>query len=253
MRVAIHQTTEVGLRAARIILAERDLETFGLLDRDPRRDSDARVVRADDLTGFDVLVVDDLASIDELAERALEDRTALCVWNELDTSELGDAFVGASQTLLTGANLASGIAPCLAAHEVTRAGHVLEVSIAWTEPGSPIRRGDAVPFPDPVGARWARRRTVGDREVLVAPVEGQWAAALARVTSASDSGVVTRIVGVADLAPHLEALALAAGAISAARGAYGMGAVAPDAAAEEYLTAALAAGLDVASFELHDS
>ena len=108
----------------------------------------------------------------------------------------------------------------------------MDVSIAWTEPGTPLRRGEAVPFPDPVGARWARRTTVADREVLVAPIVGEWAAAIARVTSATGSGVVTRIVGVADMAPHLEAIALASGAIAAARGNYPLGATVPEDAAE---------------------
>ena len=206
--------------------------------------------RAEDLHDYDVLVVDDLANIDELAERALDGRTALCVWNEFDTVDLDAEFINQTSALLVGSNLASGITPCLAAHEVARSGHLMDVSIAWTEPGTPLRRGEAVPFPDPVGARWARRVTIDDREVLVAPVAGEWAAAIARVTSATATGVVTRIVGVADLAPHLEAIALASGAIATARGMYPWGATVPEDAAESYLAVALAAGLDVASYEL---
>ncbi|MDJ0960166.1 MAG: hypothetical protein QNJ88_05880 [Acidimicrobiia bacterium] len=251
MRIAIHQTGEVGLRAARIILAERDLDVLGLLDRDPRA-TDDRVERVDHLDGYDVLVVDDLEGVDELAERALEAGTALCVWNDFDPGDLDGAFIERMSTILVGANLATGLTPCLAAHEVARGGHLMDVSIAWTEPGAPLRRGVAVPFPDPVGARWAKSRDYGDTEVLVAPVVGEWAGAMARVTSATGTGVVTRIVGVADLAPHLEALALASGAITLARGAFPLGMAEPKDAAETYLSAALAAGLDVASYELHD-
>lgn len=129
----------------------------------------------------------------------------------------------------------------------------MDVTIAWTEPGSPLRRGTAVPFPDPVGSRWAKPRHVANREMLVAPVDGEWAAAMARVTSATNNGVVTRIVGVADLAPHLEALALASGAIGLARGSYPLGATVPEDAGESYLSTALTAGLDVAAYELHDA
>ena len=128
----------------------------------------------------------------------------------------------------------------------------MDVSVAWTEPGTPLRRGTAVPFPDPVGARWAKERILVDGEGLVAPIEGDWAAAMARVTSASDSGVVTRIVGVADLAPHLEALSLAAGAITLARGDYPLGLTVPKDASDAYLSAALTAGLDVAAYELQN-
>jgi hypothetical protein len=253
VRIALHQTTEVGLRAARIVLAERDLDELALLDRNPRSTSDLRVTRTDDLEGFDALVSDSLDDVDELVDRALDAGINVCLWNEFDFAELDAAFIERMASLVAGSNLASGIAPCLAAHEITRSGHVMDASIAWTEPGTPLRRGDGVPFPDPVGARWAKRRTIGNREVLVAPVLGEWAAAMARVTSASDSGVVTRIVGVADLAPHLEALALAAGAITTARDDYPIGATMPEEAAEAYLAAALTAGLDVASYELAES
>lgn len=251
MRIAIDQTSEVGLRAARIILAERGLDTLGLLDRDPR-DRDDHVERVDDLAGYDVLVVDDLSRVDELAERALDAGTALCVWNDFDPGELDGAFIERMSTILVGSNLATGLTPCLAAHEVARGGHLMDVSIAWTEPGSPLRRGTAVPFPDPVGARWAKPREYDGSTVLVAPVAGEWAGAMARVTSATGTGVVTRIVGVADLATHLEALALAAGAITLAQGAFPLGMAEPKDAAEAYLTTALTAGLDVASYELHD-
>lgn len=252
MRIAIRQSNEVGLRAARVILGERDLDTLALLDRSPRRRHDARVVRTDTLDGFDALVIDDLAEIEDVAERCLDAGVSLCVWNEFDAGPLDGAFIDRTASILTGANVASGIAPCLAAHERARGGHVMDVTTAWTEPGKPLRRGEAVPFPDPVGARWARRRPNGDGDALVAPIGGEWAAAMARVTSATDAGVVTRIVGIADLAPHLEALALAAGAITLARAAFPLGETTPPDASEAYLAALLNAGLDVASYELLD-
>ncbi len=70
------------------------------------------------------------------------------------------------------------------------------------------------------------------------------------MTSAGDAGVVTRIVGVADLAPHLEALSLAAGVMAV--DLYVPGPRRPAAAAEIYLAKALDAGLGVASYTLAD-
>ena len=61
---------------------------------------------------------------------------------------------------------------------------------------------------------------------------------------------MTRIVGVADLAPHLEALALAAGALAVGAGSYPPGTRSPADAAEAYLTEALEAGLDVAAYAI---
>lgn len=76
---------------------------------------------------------------------------------------------------------------------------------------------------------------------------------MARVTAATDDGVITRVVGVADFAGHLEAIALAAGAVAAARGAYPQGIVTADEAAGSYLAAALAAGLDIAAYVHHEA
>ncbi|MDH3426620.1 MAG: hypothetical protein OEM22_08140, partial [Acidimicrobiia bacterium] len=75
-----------------------------------------------------------------------------------------------------------------------------------------------------------------------------WAAAMARVTGAADDGVVQRVVGVSDLAAHLEGIALAAGVLTAAAGQFQPGYATPQDAAEQYLAAALGIGMAVASF-----
>ena len=250
MKVAVEQTgAEVALRAARIILAERDLTSLGLIGGEPKG-KDKRVHQATDLSDYDV-VMTDAPDPAELVETALDARVSCVVWTDgsaLD-AEYGDRFAAVGATLLTGANLASGLAPSLAAHETARGGEVMEVSIAWTEPGTPLRRGEAIPFPDPVGARWADERdTAGGYKAFAAPISGDWAGALARVTSAGNEGVVTRVVGVADHAAHLEALSLAAGVL--AIDLYAAGAHRPADAAEIYLAKALDAGLGVASYEM---
>ena len=74
---------------------------------------------------------------------------------------------------------------------------------------------------------------------------------MAKVTMATPDGVATRIVGVADLAVHLEALALAAGALTV--GAYAWGGQTPSSAADRYLDAMIAAGLGVATHTLTES
>ena len=126
------------------------------------------------------------------------------------------------------------------------------MTVGWTEPGRPLRRGEPLAFPDPVGGLWAveRPRRSGFRS-FAAPTNSQWAGAMAKVTLATPEGVATRIVGVADLATHLEALALAAGALTI--GAYGWGVQRPAAAADRYLDAMIAAGLGVATHTLKDS
>lgn len=252
MRVAVEQVGgEVGLRAVRILLGERELTGLGLIGRQPKG-TDERVHEVTDLTAYDV-VMTDAPDPAELVAAARDAAVNCVVWadgTELQ-DEYGESFAAAGRTLLIGANVASGLAPSLAAHETARGGVVMDVTIAWTEPGTPLRRGEPIPFPDPVGPRWAAQRpAAGDYNAYAAPVTGNWAGALARVTSAGDEGVVTRVVGVADLAPHLEALSLAAAVLAV--DLYAPGARGPAAAAELYLTRALDAGLDVAAYTLAD-
>lgn len=222
---------------------------LGLIGGKPSGD-DARIHTVTDLSEYEV-VMTDAPDAAELVATALDAGVNCVVWADGDglADTYGEQFQDAGITLLTGANVASGLAPCLAAHETARGGEVMEVSIAWTEPGTPLRRGEAIPFPDPIGPRWAVARPNRETyKAFAAPVSGEWAAALARVTSAATHGVVSRVVGVADLAAHLEALALAAGVM--AIDLYASGAHRPADAAEIYLAKTLDAGLDVASYQL---
>jgi hypothetical protein len=249
VRIAVHHTSEVGVRAGRILLAEREVTMVGVVDRDVRPPDD-RLERITDLAGYDVIGSDDPAPRRRV-EAALAAGIDCVLW--IDAADLteayGDEFTRRGLTLLRGCNLGSGIAPALASHEMARADGALDTTIAWTEPGTPLRRGEAIPFPDPVGARWAKARSTpaADR-AFVARVNDEWAGAMARITAAGDDGVVTRIVGVADVAPHLEALALAAGLLAVE--SYPPGPQWPGAAAEAYLTRALTAGLTVASYAM---
>ncbi len=251
MRVAIHQVGEAGLRAGRILLGERRLSALGVVGRRPNTATDARLEPAGALSAYDVFVTDETDDPLTQAREALEAGVNCVLWHDgdADVEELGEAFAGQQRTLLVGANLANGLAPCLASHETARTSTVLDVSYAWTEPGRPLRKGEAIPFPDPIGARWGRRLDDNGRtRRLVATVDGEWAGAMARVTEGTLDGVVARVVGVADLAPHLEALSLVAGTMSVAEYPYGLVHAADR--AEPYLVAALEAGLDVATYSM---
>ncbi|MDX2343714.1 MAG: hypothetical protein QNL12_08305 [Acidimicrobiia bacterium] len=252
MRLALHQSGEVATRAGRILLAERTLTAIGLIDKHPT-ERDDRLEHVEVLATYDALVTDAEDPTPQI-EAALTAEIDCVVWGDADGAQqqYGDAFSTAGLRLLTGCNLGSGIAPSLTAHEVADAGTVLDVTTAWTEPGTPRRRGIAIPFPEPIGSRWAEAKdTAYTDRAYVARVGGEWAGAMARVTAATGSGVVTRIVGVADLAVHLEALALATGAMLVS--SYPVGISQPADLADEYLSRALNAGLDVAAHTHHGS
>lgn len=252
MRIAVHHTSEVGVRCGRILLGERSLIEMGVVDRNTKTE-DQRIRRTDDLHGFEVVVTDD-PNPAPLVERALAAGISCVLW--IDGDDLVDTyepdFVAIDRTLLVGANLAAGLAPSLAVHESLGREEILEVTIGWTEPGRPLRRGEPLVFPDPVGGAWGveRPERSGFR-AFAAPTISQWAGAMAKVTLVTPDGVATRIVGVADLAAHLEALALAAGALTIA--GYGWGAQQPAAAADRYLDAMIAAGLGVATHTMTDT
>lgn len=236
MKIALHPTTEVGVRAGKLLLGEADLERIGVLNA-PVTDRDPRVDRIEGVQGFDLLVTDD-ADLD-VARHAMAAGVPVVTWVDADDLNLEDAAV----PVMTGANLANGIARALVTREL--GGRSLPAVMAWTEPGSSLRSGEPITFPDPVGARWGtvRSRSGSVKEVSV-PVNEEWAGAVVHVT---DNGT-TRILGIADLATHLEALALAAGAMIMASGSHEPGRVLSSDVADEYLLAALRAGLDIASF-----
>lgn len=236
MRIALHPTSEVGIKAGRLLLGERDLDVIGIIGR-PVADRGPRVSSINGMSGFDVFVTDDPDL--ELVDDAIAVGIPVVTWVDGDRADLGNAAV----PVMTGANLASGIARALGAREAERG--AIRTVIAWTEPGSPLRSGEPVTFPDPVGARWGRvRLRNGITTEVVVPVGDEWAGVVIRVTEDR----ATRILGIADLASHLEALSLAAGAVVMAAGSHPPGRVQPSDVADDYLLAALRAGLDIASF-----
>jgi hypothetical protein len=259
MRIALHAAGEIGTRAGRILLAEPSLTALGLYGQEgATEDRRTTVVRR--LTGFDAFVTDADTDVRSFVAIAAEEGLHCIVTStpRLDR-RIGDRFAAAGRTLLVGASVASGIAETLAVHELARTNDDREITIAWTEPGRAERRGIAVPFPDPVGPRWARRtgrrprRSSARRTTrMVAHLPDPWAAALVRVTGVSDGRTVDHIVGVADHRQHLEAIALAAGALTAAEGTYPPGIHRPADRAEAYLSAALEVGMGVATYTVDD-
>ncbi|MEE8330660.1 MAG: hypothetical protein V3R84_02730 [Acidimicrobiia bacterium] len=242
VRIAVDATTDVGRRAGLILLNGTGIEALGLVDSDPRTDADPRVTRADDLADYDGIITD-REDPREIFARALAGGTPMASWVDFRPDESDIAVVG-------GANLATGITTCLAFHEAARSTEVLEEVLAWTQPGRALRRGTAVAFPDPVGARWGTKLPSGDDAIpttrIVVPLDGDWAGASAQVTCATAEGVVRRVVGVADLAVHLEAIALAAAAATLEH--FPQRPCSAVDAAEVYLSKTLEMGLAVATY-----
>ena len=248
MRIALNAIGDVGTRTGRILTAESALTALGLYGNPSGLAQDRRTLAISSLDGFDVLVTDDVAASSSLAGLAVEDGLACVVPGALSPA-VAEQYLQAGKAVLMNCSVA-GLAETLAVHEAARTDHPLDTVIAWTEPGKPQRRGSPVAFPDPVGARWGRRvGRAGETTRIAVPVDGPWAGATATIVGTVGDITETRIVGVADDGEHLEALALAAGAVVAATtGA--VGAIEPRDVAEEYLSVALGMGLGVATYTL---
>lgn len=238
MKIALDHTSEIGIRAGRLLLGEPELNRLGIVRRDVK-DRDPRLLRIDRVSDFDAVVTDDPDSA--ILAEAVGDGIPCVLWADEDVLAVETGAV----PVLTGANLVTGIGRSLAEREAGVAGPSAEVRFSWTEPGKPLRSGEPVTFPDPVGARWgARRRMTNRRLEIAAPVPDEWAGVVVQTTT----DAVTHTLGIADLATHLEAIALASGAVTAATGLVSSGTHRPEELADDYLLAALRIGLDIASF-----
>jgi hypothetical protein len=249
VRIALNAIGEVGVRTGRILTAERDLVALGLYGDTTSIGQDRRTIAISSLGGFDLLVTDDVEEGSALARIAADDGVSCALPGDV-TPEVAARFEESGTSVLITHCSIEGLAETLAAHEAARADDVAETVIAWTEEGKPLRSGEPVGFPDPVGARWGkRRRSAGTTTRIAVPVDSDWAGATATVVGRIGRGRETRIVGVADQARHLEALALAAGAVAAVRTDL-TGVIAPKDVAEDFLSIALAMGLGVAAYTM---
>lgn len=241
MRIALSASTPVGARVGRILQAERDLEALGLWRFEAALKAGRRTIRTDSPAGYDVAVIEELS--EEAFAEAVDARIPIVTPQRVEDASLARRAAAAGTFIAHRCDLAGGIAEVLAAHESSRSGSARSTMVAWTFEGRPLSSGEAIPFPGPVGAKWGR--PVTDRsDAYEAPVVGRWGAAMARV----ESGGAERILGAADLAEHLAAIALAAAAVTVARGVEGLGLVEPPQFAEEHLAAALKMGLEVAAY-----
>lgn len=208
MRVAVDTGTEVGNRMARVMLGEPSVSFLGVLAGGvPNR---ARTGPVEDLDSFDVLVSDGTSEFHSLVGRSSVAGIPLVLWREIDPT-----LDGSSQApVIYGANVANALTAALTTHPDVAITPSDSVRIGWTEPGAPMRRGEPIPFPEPVGSSWAKRRKSGQ---FVAFREDEWGGAVVDVEG--DAG--RRIVGVADHSAYIEAITLAAVGLLAAEGAYG--------------------------------
>jgi len=234
MRVALDVSTEVGARAGRVLFAEDSVEYVGLTQPSSQTRS-RRTGPAGDLASYDVIVSDGATPSTDLVARASVLEIPLVLWLDEPSLHRGSSTV----PVIAAANVGSALSHSLLHHPSAEIDEGDVVTIAWTEPGSPLQKGTAIAFPDPLGVLWARKRS---EQRLVAHTDDEWGGAVISVTG--DAG--DRVIGVADHAAHLEALTLAATALIAAEGAYEPGIQDAIAQGEKLMARALDLELEVA-------
>lgn len=217
-----------------MLFAERSVSHIGFMQSGMVR-LGARTAEAAELDTYDVIVSTGETPATDLVAQASVLGIPLVLWRDEPNLHRGSSTI----PVIASANVGSALAPSLAHHPSAGVTNSDTVTIAWTEPGTPFRRGEAVTFPDPVGPVWARERTKGH---LVARTSQNWSGAVVRVRGPSGE----RIIGVSDHGAHLEAITLASVTLLAARGAYDSRIGEASAKGSEVLAKAMEMELDVA-------
>lgn len=242
-RIAVYATGDLAVRLSRVILAETGTE-IGLFDEDSAR---GRVHRVEQLAEWDVLVVDEVS----IGSRVHIER-ALALEKPVVLAEDDASFDTAAATVVSGARDGARLAEALARSGLGGTEELLDAQLAWTVPGHPLRIGVGVTFPDPVGALWADSERIPELPFpatgMAAPINAPWRAVTARLTMAAEGGITQRVFGIADDRNFLDAVTIAAAALTAADGAYPKGTSGPGDPDGQFLRTAEASGLHIAAF-----
>lgn len=234
MRFALDIDSEVGQRAARIVLGDPRCDKLVLLNKGWLPDDD-RVTQSRDIAGIDVLISDGTTPLTNLIGRVSVAGVPLVVWKETAKSDFGPATV----PIIVGANVGFTLAEALLTHPSSQPNESDSVQVAWTEPGKPLTRGTPIAFPEPVGMVWTSERRP---RRFVAYRDDEWAGATTMVDGPSGQ----RIVGVSDHGAHLEALTLTAVAFAAIDGSFSSGIQPATNASASVLAEAMNLELDIA-------
>jgi len=207
VKVGLSPGDQLAVRVGRVLLADRRLDKLGV----PRpQTAEPRTVP---LTGFtaDVVIAFDLGH--PYVTAALEADTPVITVD------------GGTTTLRGGMGaLASSLASQMD-------GDNIEL-VAWTAPGSELRTGVAIDFPEPLGRVHGSETPTG----VVVPNNGPWAGVLVRAT---DRDHLLRTVAAVDDRLFLTSISLVARAISVFEGEESPG--------PQFLKEAQAAGVEFAA------
>ena len=247
MRIALAPSGPTGLRAGRVLLADRRVTAVGAFGTEVHS-QDSRVRSIESLAGWDMLV-SDAAPDDERISEAVDARILLVT--PRTTADLPDVLE--NSPMLTGASPASGLPAALAVSAFSRLDVVEKVSAAVTVPARRVPHQNAMSYPDPIGPLWSESApspspTVRDLLFYHSPYDGSLAGVTARAEGEVAGAPKILSYGIVDDPLFLGAIALAAAALMILDGSLPDGCIGVETEAHRYLEACTAAGMGVASF-----
>jgi len=195
MRIALAPGGESMLRVGRVLLADARVSAVGVPDS--ALGTHPRVTAIEDPASFDAVIAHDLGSA-----------VTTVAWKSGVPIVLATELESPSESVADGANL-EGLARCLAQQALATVDG-FSASVGWTTPGRKLMTGPSLAFPAPLGIL----KVVDDRDVAVAPIDGDLAGAV--VSASGRLGTAT--FGLVESRDFLEAIILAATAICVASG-----------------------------------
>ncbi len=241
--VAVHVESDLAVRIARTLLAERDVH-IGMFGDSP---TGGRVRAVSDLALADVLIADHDDLDSELSSEATErDVTIVSAGPQPEPSDPSRVIV---------ADVANPVHLALAAadHQLQDHREIVHGTAAWTTRGRPLRSGLAATFPEPIGPRWAEEAPPPPAQYpvvgLSAPIDHEYAAASLRIALGTGDGVEDVTFGIVDHRDFLTAALLSAAALAAIDGAYASGVQSPADLSGVFLEHASRTGLVIGRFE----
>ena len=199
------------------------------------------------VVGWNVLAVDNLAEayLPRILEAA-ENGIPVVVGADLPVR-----FSAPDSPFVCNASNGAGLAAALARYMSPEDAPHLETRLAWTVAGRPLRAGQAVTFPEPVGPLWAGRHPADGTKATcyVAPTDSGWAAVRVGLNVADSNGGRRMVLGISDHHDYLSAASFGAAILAAAKGAYPAGlSRGPGDSKGIFIEIAQEAGLRVARF-----
>ena len=212
MRIALAPSGPTGLRAGRVLLADRRVTAVGAFGTEVHS-QDSRVQSIDSLDGWD-MVVSDAAPDDERISAAIT--AGILLATPHTAPELSE--IRENSPILTGASPASGLPAALAISAMSRLDRVENVSAAVTVPARRVPHQNAVSYPDPIGPLWSESTpapspTLRDLLFYHSPYDGPLAGITARAEGEVAGAPKIISYGIVDDPLFLGAIALAAAAL----------------------------------------